>query len=97
MKYRVGAAVMICSLLALATSAAADCAWVLWSSTVRPNSNVVTWDAIAAFAPSGGGQLACGRSATVFARRAEANEQERVHRGYLCLPEAVDPRSARSK
>ena len=97
MKHRVGAAVVVSSLLAFATSAAAECAWVLWASSFRPNSSEVIWNAIAAFAPSGGGNVACSRSAEALAKRAEAFEHERTHRGYLCLADSVDPRVARIK
>ena len=91
---------LIASILLVLTSvsvAHAECAWVLWASSFRPNSSEVIWNAIAAFAPSGGGNVACSRSAEALAKRAEAFEHERTHRGYLCLPDSVDPRVARIK
>jgi hypothetical protein len=82
-------------LFALATSAFAECAWVLWSQ-YDPDQ----WSVEAAFSRTDGGQAACHRAIEDLIQRTAENPRatqaaERIHLRHTCLPDTVDPRGRR--
>jgi len=75
-------------LLTFATSASAECAWVLWGQTQDP------WGAVAVVRLGGG----LSREACEQERSAREKEPPGLRMAsYSCLPDTIDPREPRKK
>jgi hypothetical protein len=92
-------------LLALSTSAHAECAWVLWS-VGRLSEETWTsrdvWDVEGVYSDVDGGQQACLRAAARWSRKTEEVLEargwgRRVALRYMCIPDTVDPRGPEAR
>jgi hypothetical protein len=85
-------------LLALTTSASAECAWVLWASSVSSATGEEVWAMILAYSAAEGGQPECDRFAEKRNKALENDERtKRSMRRLVCLPDTVDPPGPKGK
>jgi hypothetical protein len=90
---RVSVIVTLC-LLTSAATAYAECAWVLWVSSLGPSGQELTnaWDSFTSLAECKKANTSAAMQKQVDTARSKGTSMSAV-----CLPDTVDPRGVRGK
>ena len=98
MRLRRASVIAMLSLLACAATASAECAWVMWQSSMLPSTAEEVWSPLGAFSRESGGETTCESSADKLRKRSEQDARsKRLSTSFTCLPDTVDPRRPKGK
>ncbi len=86
--------VALLSLLALATSASAEGAWVLWMGPVNPPPGTKAWEG---WSPMDSYKTVEPCKADTERNNQRARKSTANQFNYVCLPDTVDPRGPKGK